>query len=56
MKTKSIRQTVTLRAAPEDVYELLIFTQRGVPEHQYSSIREGWIEFYWEPMKKMLEK
>ncbi len=34
----------------------LTFTQAGVPEKQYESIKEGWIEFYWEPMKAMLEK
>lgn len=130
MKTKNIRQSVTFRAAPKDVYEALMdsrkharitggkasisrkiggkitaydgyitgrnleldankkivqswhasdwpeghesrvtftlakvpggtrltFTHSGVPEKQYASIREGWIEFYWEPMRKFLEK
>jgi activator of HSP90 ATPase len=32
----------------------LTFTQTGVPEEQYQSIKKGWIEFYWTPMKEML--
>ncbi len=34
----------------------LTFTQNGVPENQYSSIKQGWIDFYWNPLKKMLEE
>ena len=34
----------------------LTFTQTGVPENQYASIKKGWTEFYWTPMKEMLEK
>ena len=33
----------------------LSFTQTGVPEEDYESIKQGWIDFYWEPMKQMLE-
>ena len=32
----------------------LIFTQKGVPEEHYNSIFKGWIEHYWEKMKKSL--
>ena len=32
----------------------LTFTQTGVPEEQYSSIKKGWMDFYWKPMKAML--
>ena len=34
----------------------LIFTQKDVPEDQYESIGKGWIEHYWDKMKKFLEK
>jgi activator of HSP90 ATPase len=34
----------------------LSFTQTGVPEGAYEDIRQGWRDYYWEPMKKMLEK
>ena len=32
----------------------LSFTQQGVPEHKIQSLKEGWKEFYWQPMKKFL--
>ncbi|MCI0693105.1 SRPBCC domain-containing protein [candidate division KSB1 bacterium] len=34
----------------------LVFTQSGVPDQQYESIKQGWRDFYWNPMKAMLEK
>ena len=34
----------------------LTFTQAGVPEEQYDDISQGWRDFYWMPMKEMLEK
>jgi activator of HSP90 ATPase len=33
----------------------LTFAHSGVPASQYASLRQGWIEFYWKPMKRMLE-
>ncbi len=34
----------------------LTFTQRGVPDKHYESIKQGWHDFYWKPIKAMLEK
>jgi activator of HSP90 ATPase len=34
----------------------LTFTQTGVPDEHYDEISQGWYDFYWTPMKKMLEK
>jgi activator of HSP90 ATPase len=34
----------------------LTFTQTDVPADQYDSIAQGWRDYYWEPMKQMLEK
>ncbi len=34
----------------------LSFVQTGVPAECADSIAEGWKEYYWKPMKKMLEK
>lgn len=34
----------------------LVFVQTGVPEKFYTDIAQGWIDFYWTPMKEMLEK
>ena len=32
------------------------FIQTGVPEEFAPDIRQGWKDFYWAPMKKMLEE
>ena len=34
----------------------LTFTQAGVPAAQYDDISQGWRDYYWAPMKGMLEK
>jgi len=34
----------------------LTFTQTGVPEEQHEDISQGWRDYYWTPMKEMLEK
>jgi activator of HSP90 ATPase len=34
----------------------LTFAQTGVPEEFYDDIKQGWHDYYWEPMKEMLEK
>lgn len=34
----------------------LTFTQTGVPEDLYEDYRQGWHDYYWKPMKAMLEK
>ncbi len=34
----------------------LTFTQTGVPAEFYDDIAQGWKDYYWTPMKEMLEK
>ncbi len=34
----------------------LTFTQTGVPEESVEDITQGWKDYYWAPMKEMLEK
>ncbi|MGD1118051.1 MAG: SRPBCC family protein [Dehalococcoidales bacterium] len=34
----------------------LTFTQTGVPEEFADDIAQGWKDYYWGPMKEMLEK
>lgn len=34
----------------------LTFTQSGVPDQHYESIKQGWIDHYWTPMKEMFEE
>ena len=33
----------------------LTFTQTGVPLSQYKNIKQGWVDYYWQPMKEFLE-
>ncbi len=32
----------------------MTFTQSGIPESEFEGVKKGWIEFYWEPMAKMV--
>ena len=34
----------------------LAFTQTGVPDDKCENIKQGWKDYYWAPMKEMLEK
>lgn len=34
----------------------LTFTQTGVPDEQEGAIRQGWIEFYWDPLRALFAK
>ena len=33
----------------------LTFVQTGVSANQVASLKKGWTEFYWQPLKEMLE-
>jgi activator of HSP90 ATPase len=33
----------------------LTFLQSDVPEHKVESLKDGWKQFYWEPMKAFLK-
>ena len=34
----------------------LLFSHTGIPSEHFDSIKKGWVNHYWNPMKKMLEK
>lgn len=34
----------------------LLFKQEHVPEHKVESLKKGWKEFYWQPMKNLIKK
>ncbi len=34
----------------------LVFTQIGVPDREYKGINQGWRDYYWKPMKEILEQ
>lgn len=35
---------------------ILKFNQKNVPVEQCEEIKQGWIDFYWQPLKKMFNK
>ncbi len=52
-KGTSSRLTVRLQKTKTGTRLTLI--QSGVPDRQHASIKRGWVEFYWKPMKELLE-
>ena len=53
---KTHYSTITIELESVQSGTKLNFQQTGVPITSYESVKEGWDEYYWEPMKKMLEK
>jgi activator of HSP90 ATPase len=47
--------TVTFILSADDGGTRLTFVQEGVPDEQHADIEQGWIDYYWTPMKAMLE-
>lgn len=35
---------------------LLTFNQTNIPEHKVEALKEGWKEYYWEPIKNYLKQ
>lgn len=48
------KATVVLKEVPGGTK--LTFTQTGVPNNQYSSIKQGWIDYYWVPLRLLFAK
>ena len=46
---------VTFEFVESDGKTKLVFTQVGVPVKAYEDISQGWRDYYWKPMKKLLE-
>lgn len=53
---KEIVSTVTFSFAKTKTGTKLTFSQKDVPANQAKSIADGWREWYWSPMKAILEK
>ena len=47
---------ITIKLTKKGKATKLTFTHTGVPEDFFDDIKQGWIDFYWEPMKQLLEK
>ncbi len=48
--------TATFSLEETDGKTRLTFVQTGVPDDHYEDIKQGWKDYYWGPMKQMLEK
>jgi activator of HSP90 ATPase len=48
--------TATFALEPTEKGTRLTFTQTNVPDDKYGDIKQGWKDYYWGPMKKMLEE
>ncbi len=48
--------TVTFALEKLDGGTKLTFTQKDVPDDKYEEIKQGWKDYYWGPMKEMLDK
>jgi uncharacterized protein YndB with AHSA1/START domain len=48
--------TVTFTLTREDSATHLTLVHEGVPDEQLKDIEQGWIDYYWTPMKRMLEE
>lgn len=47
---------VTFALSATKIGTKLAFTQTGVPENCAKDIAQGWKDYYWAPMKELLEK
>ena len=47
--------TATFALEPTMKGTRLTFTQTGIPDDKYADIKQGWKDYYWGPMKQMLE-
>ena len=54
--SKGYYSTITLVLEPIDKGTLIKFTHSNIPEGAYESVKEGWDNYYWGPLKDMFEK
>ena len=53
---KGYYSTIILVFEPVDKGTLIKFTHSNIPEGAYESVKEGWDNYYWGPLKDMFEK
>jgi activator of HSP90 ATPase len=47
--------TITFLMEPSVQGTRLTFTQTDIPDDKYEDIKQGWKDYYWKPMKDVLE-
>ena len=50
---KGAVSTVTYALTEKAGKTTLKFTQKNVPAEQYEEIKQGWMDYYWNPLQKM---
>ncbi|MBI4289026.1 MAG: SRPBCC domain-containing protein [Chloroflexi bacterium] len=53
---KGVYSKATFRFAEVEGGTRLTFTQSGVPDEEYEGTTQGWRDYYWTPMKKLLAR
>ena len=47
---------VTVILTPMKGKTKISFTHKGIPEDKADSVKKGWVDYYWTPLKKFVEK
>jgi len=47
---------ITIKLTKKGKGTKLTFTHTGVPKDFFEDITQGWVEYYWEPIRQLLEK
>lgn len=53
---EGVESKVTFVLSKKGEGTTLEFDQTGVPDEFYNDIKQGWQDYYWEPLKTYLEK
>ncbi len=53
---EGVNSTITFIFEAIEKGTRMTFTQKGVPDDKFEDIKQGWKDYYWSPMKVMLEK
>ena len=55
-KEKDHYSTLTFTLSKTKTGTKLVMIHEGVPDYDYEGVKQGWVEYYFEPMKEMLKK
>ena len=53
---QGVESEITLDLSKEGNKTKLKFSQTGIPDEFADEVEQGWIDFYWQPLKEYLEK
>lgn len=53
---EGIESTVTFEFEQDGNNVIIYFTQTGVPAEHVEAIAQGWIDFYWEPIREYIKQ